>query len=154
MRWFFGWLAFLVVPQLAHELEVTRELLRDATNQNRAYERMIADYLSGRDGTMVVAEQSGFAPGEAAGELVAGGIGMVATGIDGAIGAVGHLENIAVAVPNTVVQTVAGLEGEAAGAADRGFDLTLDHVRELLQQAKAELQAGVREFGGGLPRVG
>jgi argininosuccinate lyase len=44
------WLALAVAPRIAHELEVTKELLRDAVNQNKAYERMIADYLQ-RKGT-------------------------------------------------------------------------------------------------------
>jgi hypothetical protein len=93
-------------------------------------------------------------PAGGAADLVAGGINLVANSIDGTLGLVDHLENVAVAADQAVVQTAVDINNEAAGATDRGFDKTLQHVRELLQQASQELQAGVREFGAGLPKVG
>lgn len=110
-------------------------------------------------------DHGGFAPGEVTADVASGAIGIVVDSLQGTLQATKHAKNIAIAVPNTVIQTAADvtqigvthgaqMADTAAHGVNEGLDSVLDHVTELLEQAQHELDEGLHAFGHGLPSIG
>jgi argininosuccinate lyase len=138
------WLALAVAPRIAHELEVTKELLRDAVNQNKAYERMIADYLQ-RKGTPMSEDNETMS-----GNVVGGAVETVARQVEGA--AVEATEFASDNVLGRLLGYVRAAKAIAEGGLQGALDVekaTTDAILKELDELSHTTKQAVRDAASG-----